>query len=782
MTLDLRSRNFDVTVYVLNSAGTTTATVDITDAVVSLQVDLAQASDSGCLLFSGDLSISAQSGGSFSTNPRNASGSSPQGQDIWKRGNRVRIRIADEVGTLREVPTRLFITETPAPPYPTFGGENLMAVALACELSLLDYRTPEGDESGITFGTISTINSIIASLLNAADAPGWADSISGVIRGAGGLKTDSRSYIQQAGEFARSRGNWIWANNAGNTKQASPNYTGGALAFSITVGEVEVVFEPSDEGAPAPQKVRVIGTAMTAAATSYPIRTRVESTGPDGAIVKIEDTVEDVGSNARTLDKTIYLPASASDPDGSDIVLILSETSAEEWEYREGGGSLTAPAPNMLSRYSRTVRKTRGLISDALSEILPRSLRTALTEVRTYSYTDEELSRVVTLIQEPKAAIEPDNDSTTLRPSVYSVETWRRYGDQDYLYVRDYLVPRARISTTNPADGEEDDRPFKLVPDPQNSISARNNAGQNNPPAPELYPDEVNYEEETFEGVATVTPGSGSPYREKELVITAPAGMVNSQIDATLYAVQEARILQGRQWAVRVGLPLLDWFLTDFQPLSNFDLTVDGVTTRYVLDGVSIRLDGQTCDVEIGGFEIGVVSESVATPRYSVTESIQVLDGEAAAYLATNDGVFARDVIIEILDGEAAAYLATDEASLAVTILCTGDCAIGGKALAFGPGWNGTHTFTMAPEPTLVVADPKGIEIYGWTEEPNTGLSGRVWVADLPETGGTFEITFTGANNWISVFARDNFGTGDYNGACITWDNGTETITIEGFA
>ena len=47
----------------------------------------------------------------------------------------------------------------------------------------------------------------------------------------------------------------------------------------------------------------------------------------------------------------------------------------------------------------------------------------------------------------------------------------------------------------------------------------------------------------------------------------------------------------------------------------------------------------------------------------------------------------------------------------------------------------------------------KSIELHRWSQQPNSEMKGREWVANIPITGGSAQLSIDNQYRWISVFA-----------------------------
>lgn len=103
------------------------------------------------------------------------------------------------------------------------------------------------------------------------------------------------------------------------------------------------------------------------------------------------------------------------------------------------------------------------------------------------------------------------------------------------------------------------------------------------------------------------------------------------------------------------------------------------------------------------------------------------------------------------------------------TIICKDNCPVGGgKALKFKfKVGSPIISLLVINKPKLIVTPGNNsIQIHGWTQEPNTLLTGRQWIGELPSTGGTIKVE--SKYQWISIFAKNPDTSNAYDGACFT--------------
>lgn len=115
-------------------------------------------------------------------------------------------------------------------------------------------------------------------------------------------------------------------------------------------------------------------------------------------------------------------------------------------------------------------------------------------------------------------------------------------------------------------------------------------------------------------------------------------------------------------------------------------------------------------------------------------------------------------------------------------LVCTNDCALGGKAFAFDSVQFGAVSIVVSPNFQGIISTyySNAIQIHRWTQEPNSNMEGRHWLADLPYTGGEIFLTADFAYKWVSIFARNLNQSDAFDAVCFSVNG--NVITLEGFS
>ncbi|MBD2489002.1 hypothetical protein [Aulosira sp. FACHB-615] len=114
-------------------------------------------------------------------------------------------------------------------------------------------------------------------------------------------------------------------------------------------------------------------------------------------------------------------------------------------------------------------------------------------------------------------------------------------------------------------------------------------------------------------------------------------------------------------------------------------------------------------------------------------------------------------------------------------ITCTSGCAVGGKAFTFYAPHTSLSLEIEVGFDITIASGTDSIQLHRWNQLPNTGLTGRQFVAELPHTGGSANAIIDSTHRWISIFARNpSLDFDAFDGVCFTVSG--NTITLIGFS
>ena len=185
----------------------------------------------------------------------------------WKRGQLVRIRVANSSGTLTYLPCSgqaLYILKTPQKPKRTMEGILELSLEIGCRLALENFPPePNQDISGITAGTPLNRSVIIGNILNYIGVSHSISSMPYPIPYS--LPKQTGNFIGFAGAIADSAGYYLRCNVSGTviSEPITATYSGGIVA-SYVIGNDEKLWDSIGDIAEQPvEKLIVTGTVKT---------------------------------------------------------------------------------------------------------------------------------------------------------------------------------------------------------------------------------------------------------------------------------------------------------------------------------------------------------------------------------------------------------------------------------------------------------------------------------------------------------------------------------------
>jgi hypothetical protein len=632
MTIALGSRNLDATIDVLDATGSTTATVNVGDELVDLVLStnlLDTSAPDGRISWSGTATFTYVTDTAISLDSRSTAGS-PSGAQIWARGNRLNLSIADSGGTLRSFPCALYISSIPNPPNPP---NNTISIELADLLEADNFPQVEGDKAGVTEGTSTDRKAIIDTILADVGLPAvaGADTLSVYPLTKSPQKTDVLAWVNFCGKLAASAGYLFWISST-NTRLTPINFNQAAPKFSLTIGEDEASFEFTNQSERPPETLIVTGTGYNTEEGVFPRTSEtwfyttkgalVNSGDTDVVVGRYESVTESLIGNTLTITKLVQVPRIVINPSSSSFSYSLRTAirSVETRRYSSVTGSLSSVS--ISEEWAKGwINKVVG--SEEFSTDLLNTINYRTTKINfQYSGVTGLLTDVTTTVDSIRASLGANlTPATTEFRSAEIIEKWRKKGRDVWRY--DRLESRSAQEIYNGEIG--DMSPYALVPDEQRSQSFQTNTGEANPPQTERKPESINSDLVQYSGLANFTPISGTEAKQtKTDTVELPGGFCSSDAQCTEIANLLGKIRHGRSLAAQYTGPIPDWFLTSYEPLPRVDVTLGGITTAYLADGISIALDGTEAAFSAYLIEIGTVGATAAavSPRYQAKSLI----------------------------------------------------------------------------------------------------------------------------------------------------------------
>jgi hypothetical protein len=509
---------------------------------------------------------------------------SPESLDVeenpsrWGPGTPVTVEIPNSTGTYIDHPQgHLYILSDPALPK-----DGQITLELGCWLLWGGSNAPEGDQSGIVYGTAETCDLVATRLLEAADIPSsnialstWPYSV------AVPLPKEAGSYPDQASDLAYSNDyRYLYQDSAGVIRDRQLALTPGSPQITITLGSNDIAFERFRDPVPPFELTRAAGPGVSLSAVSTPITSSAT-----------EQEALDVGTASRTIATTesyVYNPSvsvqtqSISDvsedyrlipwasefPPGSGSATREKKTTTKTWD-------LTGP-PHRLVQEAVVTRQARGIINPLeVNNITVEDEVFRATKTPTYGADGQ-----IASIDIEERVAEVVHDKTSINPYVTRVArliktTWTQLDSSRWQ--QETLTRTARIVQNPNVQANFWSRTLKR----ESKVS---NDGSTAPPAVELWDGPYTEAAQEFSGEATwVHPGNPSGRIRKDLK-QIPYGFSDTQMVGLAEKHRDLTI--ARQQAAIIPIPVTDALLALDYPLFQLNV-VDGSTTyKYLVDGL----------------------------------------------------------------------------------------------------------------------------------------------------------------------------------------------------
>lgn len=509
---------------------------------------------------------------------------SPESLDVevnpsrWGPGTAVTVEIPNAAGTYIDHPQgHLYILSDPALPK-----DGQITLELGCWLLWGGSNAPEGDESGVTYGTAETCDLVATRLLEAADIPSasidlstWPYSVSVP------LPKGDGSYPGQAADLAYSNDwQYLYQDSDGVIRDRQISLTPGSPQITITLGSNDIDFERFRDQVPPFEITRAAGEGVSVDAVSTPITS-----------FATEEEALDVGEATRTIATTesyVYNPGvsvqttSISDvsedyrlipwasefPSGSGSATRDKKTTTKTW-------ALTGP-PHRLTQEVIVTRQARGIVNPAeVSNITTEDEIARTTRTPTYGADGQ-----IASMQTEERVAEVLHDKASINPYVTRAArrvttTWSQLDTNRW---RVEIITRTARIVQNP-NVQSNLWTFTLKRDVKTS-----NDGSTAPPAVELWAGPYSEAAQEFSGEATwVHPGNPSGRTRKDLK-QIPYGFSDLQMEGL--AAKHRDLAIGRQQGAILPLPITDALLALDYPLFQVNVVQGATTYKYLADGL----------------------------------------------------------------------------------------------------------------------------------------------------------------------------------------------------
>ena len=504
----------------------------------------------------------------------------------WRPGQPVRLQIADSTGSFVDHPLgHLQILKEP-PPLQRGGS---LTLDVGCWLAWMDAQGPDGDQSGVDFGTSTNTATVAQALLEADDIPAasinlgsWTYSIAVPAAKEGG------SYTGVAGELAYSNDfRYLYVDKAGVVRSRQLLFATGVPVVTITLGENDSEYSPLGNPASPAEVYRVDGAGTEVSPLANPITDQNVEVGDAAMLGPGQAGSYQVTTNYT--DSYVYNPTAVTrtsqvqvlappelvylDPAG----VIGNTQSYLVTETKTYDASLK---PHRLLSIVKTIQRPQGAFN--LNASPKTSDRTLTTITTTFTYTDDVVSKVV-VIQDDLEILHHETSANPYNPQTVrkQTRTWTPQGNGEFKYNEANQI--AAILNNSATDTTQTNLWALMIAPP--SAPSAGGRGENAPPATEYWEGPFVETEKQYSGQATFTHPGGSSGRTRTAPITVPFGFSNAQCAAM--AALHRDLAVGEYRGMSIKLPITDALIAADFPLFQIDVIDGGTTYSYLANGVS---------------------------------------------------------------------------------------------------------------------------------------------------------------------------------------------------
>jgi len=574
----------------------------------------------------------------------------------WAIGTEITVRVANSTGAL-VLHSRSGLRISALPKVPT-RSDPFLRLTLSDRLSLVSFRSPPDEKSGVVLGTARARSAIINSLIVATQEPGLilVDAIVDYSIKYPLPRFTDGSYVAQAGKVAYSALRILWVNNTGAVRAIPVSLSPGLLAAK-TVYEL-LIYDPL-EGTELPTEiVRCAGTTRDVEAVpdriDYPWQ---ETYGPASVISPTLVGYTLLGrvggyetwDGTRRIIRTItYKVLGALFPDEypGSTTLWNTDNKIETWIY-EGSdrGRLISKSEVINTVFGDALRDWIANNSNAVNNIGGGTIRYDLLSpldaqktTTQYTYDLDVIVKILVTTRELIGALVPNEPGIVGADNLTDssvVETRYRPGIKPNEWQKSIVTQQSLVKAyPETAGGKPYFEQIQLIPIGTGSPDT-SSGGDSTPPQPEYKPDTHTTKDRAIEGQWRIAPYPGGTYQIKIDVQLVDYAVSSSQLQ------QLARVRSGLRVGAHQGYtircPMDDYWLHNYQPYQRFEVTEeDGTIQAYLVDGVVWALSDRERSVSFDAIWLGtkralnngVGVVDVIIPPYVVSDRVVLIDSE----------------------------------------------------------------------------------------------------------------------------------------------------------
>ncbi|MEM9945396.1 MAG: hypothetical protein AAF810_04960 [Cyanobacteria bacterium P01_D01_bin.36] len=516
---------------------------------------------------------------------------------IWKRSQTVRLKVADNSGTLIDHPFGfLYILKVP-----TLSSDGqLLTVEVGDWLALANKREVPGDSSGVALGTAIDFSVICQNYLEAAGIPTANINLGGAWGYTKALPAPKQGInaLAMAGAIAYAANfRVLYQDHDGIVRAHLTTVTPGTPSLSFNATDVPAEwFLREDNPATAAELVKVVATGESVATITSPITASTTSANLDTFTSSSYDLSEEfIGidsgnlSGRRSVDPNRHASRTEQfrerrpgeqvfETGGSSIKVTVDDTT-DYYYYQALPGAADEVFPYRLFEKWTLSTRAKG-ITDGDD--------TATTEAYRISFeqwifdADGVMTEHLIVTYARQKEFEPDGAfGLQWRIIDRLTESWEEESVGQYRYRSRNEV--AAITQSQAFNASNTGNKWTLRTTAQEN-RAPAKQGDNSPPAAELWEGPYSITQESYEGEATYTPPGGASLITPEEVIEIRDGLGISDAICDSIATKEAAIGGGREYPMILTFPVSNALLAIDSPLWQAAYTIDGRIRTYLVD------------------------------------------------------------------------------------------------------------------------------------------------------------------------------------------------------
>lgn len=507
----------------------------------------------------------------------------------WEPDNLVTISVnfGSPTGII-QLPWRLKIAEWPARPHP---GQRTLTLKLVGDPDLLSYRAPEGDAGGVTYGISTSRTALINAMLTQANCPTLAsgDTITDYPLPFSPEKKQSGPWIDFAGDVAWTANRVLWQQADGGIRVATLTLDGLTPIAHYVVGKDEVRYQPDAPGNLPPQQLRVTGTTYDL--TDVEDQEFINTDTVNGHVVKTTINYNDRDTTTPETIETVeeelgqFLPEIY--PGSTTLTTSTKTTKGETYDN----------IADYLTQEIETVERPVAAVHPSYRWNSPTQIIIATRTTIDYDHdSDANVTKRTTTVEESVVS----GSSPVLTTVQVIIERWNNLGAEDFGYSRSVSNQRTNA---------------------QSIPTRKPRGGVVRPPAAKYRPAQKNKREVEFSSTLEFASPTGGGYQDKLQSINLPGGLAVSNAQCQAIGEFWGSFRHASQWPLLWAAPLTPDWLQSFTPVRAVDFTVDGVRTRYLVNGLQMFVSKRSSGIGGGAIEIGTVNlDGTGTPSapYSI--------------------------------------------------------------------------------------------------------------------------------------------------------------------